>query len=463
MPALSETNAATDRASAWAEYVPNNSAPWNLQRVVHLYRRAAFAAPWAELQRDLADGPQVAVDRLLHGRTQEDASDEFETMSRTIGDAAMASGNPGRLKAWWLYRMLISPDRLGERLTLMWHNHFATSNRKVQDLVLMREQNEILRNASRAPFAELLSAVVKHPAMLVWLDADSNRKGHANENLARELLELFTLGISNYTEDDVKEAARALTGWTIVTGRFGFREARHDDGQKTVLGSHGKLTGDELIEQLVQHPATSRRIAWRICHTFMGQDVVDEQELAELAGGLASHGLDVGWGVETVLRSRLFFSDQNVRTRVVGPAEYIVGALRALELCDPPPSTLLLAEWAARMGQDLFYPPNVGGWTEGNAWLGSRAIIARANFASALAKGQLWYPTREPDFEALLQRHGGDAYLDGATNWLATLLWGEAPTPVVEKIIAHAKASNTATPLSTVVAHLMARPEHQLA
>ena len=130
-------------------------------------------------------------------------------MARIIGDAACASNDADRLKAWWLYRMLLSPDPLGERLTLLWHNHFATSNRKVQDLVFMREQNELLRKHALAPFGELLAAVVKHPAMLVWLDADSNRAGHPNENLARELMELFTLGIGHYTEADVQAAARA--------------------------------------------------------------------------------------------------------------------------------------------------------------------------------------------------------------------------------------------------------------
>ena len=240
-----------DSNSPWAPYKPSGTTPWDLGRVVHLHRRAAFAAPWGDLQRDLADGPQAAVDRLLKGRAPEDTSEDFEKMARTIGDAAMASGSPGRLKAWWLYRMLMSPEPLGERLTLMWHNHFATSNRKVKDLVRMREQNERFRKHARAPFGELLDAVVKHPAMLVWLDADSNRKGHPNENLAREMMELFTLGVGNYTEDDVKEAARALTGWTVVGGQLGFREARHDDGEMTVLGKRRKLTGDDLIVAIV--------------------------------------------------------------------------------------------------------------------------------------------------------------------------------------------------------------------
>ena len=463
MPSLPEINVAAGSASTWTKYVPNKATPWNIQRVVHLHRRAAFAASWSELQRDLNDGPQVAVDRLLRGRPEDEGPDGFEVMARTIGDAASASGSPGRLKAWWFYRMLISPDPLGERLTLMWHNHFATSNRKVQDLVRMREQNELLRKHARAPFGELLDAVVKHPAMLVWLDADSNRKGHPNENLGRELMELFTLGIGNYSEEDVKEAARALTGWTIVGGQFGFRKARHDDSEKMVLGERGRISGDDLVSMLVEHPATARRLAWRICHTFMGEGVVDDQALSELADGLVPHRLDIGRAVETVLRSQLFFSEKNLRTRVVGPAEYIVGALRALELCDRPPSTLLLAEWAARMGQDLFYPPNVGGWNEGRAWLGSRTIIARANFGSALVEGRLWHPTREPELEELLRRHSADGSLKEGTTWLATLFWGEALTSVVDEVVEAVKATETDRPLSRAAMQLMARPEHQLA
>jgi hypothetical protein len=447
----------------WQTYEPTEAEPWNLQRVVHLHRRAGFGAPWDVLQRDLVEGPQAAVDRLLEGQSRANQDGDFETMARTIGDAAMASGSPGRLKAWWFYRMLLSPDPLGERLTLMWHNHFATSNRKVQDLVLMREQNELFRKHARSPFPGLLAAVVKHPAMLVWLDADSNRKGHPNENLARELMELFTLGVGNYSEDDVKEAARALTGWTIVGGSFGFREARHDEDAKSLLGTQGQLTGDDLIEILCEQPATAQRLAWRICHTFMGEGVVSEEAFTQLAEGLAAHDLDIGWGVETVLRSDMFFSTENMRTRVSGPVEYLVGSLRSLELCDPPPSTLLLAEWAARMGQDLFYPPNVGGWNEGRAWLGSRTIIARANFAATLAQGQLWHPTLEPDIGRLLKRHCADVEIERGTNWLATLLWGEAPAALVEQVVAQVRSTESPNPLPAVVALLLARPEHQMA
>jgi uncharacterized protein (DUF1800 family) len=466
-----------DSQSAWALYEPTDADPWNLARAVHLHRRAAFGAPWARLQQDLADGPQKAIERLLRvtppaasstdpeaaaGQTPNFENTPFELTARSIGDAATASGNPERLKAWWLYRMLVSPDPLAERLTLMWHNHFATSNRKVRNLVLMREQNDRLRAGARSPFGELLVSVVKHPAMLVWLDAPSNRRGHPNENLARETMELFTLGIGNYTEDDVRKAARALTGWSISADRFEMNEKEHDDGEKTVLGERGTLTGDDFLRIVLQHPATPRRVAWRLCQTFFGEGVVDDAALAELAEGLRAHELNIGWAVETILRSKLFFAPANLRSRVAGPVQWVVGTLRALELTDPPASTLLLAEWVARMGEDLFYPPNVGGWSEGRSWLSSRSIVARANFADALITGQLWSPSNLPPLEELPGRHVKGVELEGAVAWLAGLLWGEAPAPVVGEIVAAAKSAAHPRPISTAVLQLLSRSESQL-
>jgi uncharacterized protein (DUF1800 family) len=384
-------------------------------------------------------------------------------MARTIGDAAVASGNPNRLKAWWLYRMLFSPDSLGERLALMWHNHFATSNRKVQDLALMREQNDLLRQHARAPFGELLQAVVKHPAMLVWLDADANRKGHPNENLARELLELFTLGVGNYTEDDVQAAARALTGWAVVGGRFGFREARHDESDKVFLTRSGQLNGDQLLEQLLDHEATAERIAGRICGLFFGESTIGEHERHALADGLRQNNLNIGRAVETVLRSQLFFSDANLRSRVAGPAEWLVGAVTALELTTPPPSTLLLAEWTTRIGQDLFYPPNVGGWNEGRAWLGSQSVLARANFAAALVEGRIWHPPQQCDFWQLVQRYRPTKELAEAVTWFAELFWGDALQQGVSALTSAVKNEPEDRRLLSAVALLLARPESHLA
>src|SRR5580700_2123943 len=210
-----------DPDNAWVSYTPSGQMPWDLRRVVHLHRRAGFAATWSELQRDLKDGPKASIDRLLAGNSRSlGVPKDFAATSAMLLDRAAEDGDVNRLRAWWIYRMLFGPDPLGERLTLLWHNHFATANGKVQDPAFMWRQNEMLRRHCRGPFAELLNASVREPALLVYLDAPANRAGHPNENLAREMMELFTLGVGNYSEADVKEGARALTGWTIEDGQF---------------------------------------------------------------------------------------------------------------------------------------------------------------------------------------------------------------------------------------------------
>jgi hypothetical protein len=388
-------------------------------------RRAGFAATWNEIQRDLKDGPGPSTARVLTGKAATDGvPGDFQTTSDLLGESAATSGDPARLKAWWVYRMLYGPDPLTERLALMWHNHFATSNEKVENLVAMRRQNQLFRTLGRGPFGNLLSAVVHDPALLVWLDAPSNRKGHPNENLARELMELFTLGIGHYGESDVKEAARALTGWDVDDDQFADVPARHDDGAKTILGRKGPWKGDDLVRMVLEHPATAWRLAWRICELFLGEKALKAADIDALASVLRKHNLEVGRGVETVLRSRLFFSDENIGNRVSGPVEFVVAAARSLELFDPPLSTLLLAEWCARLGQDLFYPPNVGGWPGGRSWLTTRAVIGRANYATALLEGQR--VGRPPaDVLALARRHGETDVVALATR----LLMGADPRP----------------------------------
>lgn len=449
-------------SSFWEPYRPSDELPWNPRRVVHLHRRAGFGANWTELRRDLEEGPGPAIDRLLAGPSSESVNEPFETIANAIGEAATASGNADRLKAWWLFRMLLSPDPLGERLTLMWHNHFATSNRKVRDLVFMRQQNERLRQYARGPFADLLTAVVKHPAMLLWLDAESNRKGRSNENLAREVMELFTLGVGNYQEADIKEAARALTGWTISERHFEFQPARHDDGEKQIFGKRGAWNGDDLLKMLVEHPMAANRLAWRLANTFFGEGVVDESAMDELADGLRANHLDIGWAVRTILKSQLFFSTANLGSHVSSPVDFVVGTAHVLEFRQEPPSSLLLAEWTSRMGQDLFYPPNVGGWHEGRAWLSSRTIVARANYASAIANGELWNPARSGPIERLLQRHGVKPDVESATTWLAQLLWGCSPATPIQETIQAASATTTDQQIATAFTLLLARPESQL-
>jgi uncharacterized protein (DUF1800 family) len=428
---MSSPKTAWDRKGLWAPYEPGEEARWDLRRVVHLHRRAGFAATWGELQRDLKDGPAKSVDRLLNGQAGDRVPDNFESVAQTL---AAHSEDPLRLKAWWAYRMYAGPDPLGERLTLLWHNHFATSNDKINDTAVMRRQNEIFRQYARGPFADLLKALVHDPALLMWLDASVNRKGQPNENLGRELMELFTLGIGHYTETDVKEAARALTGWKVDTeGAFRAWAPNHDDGDKTILGHKGRWDGDDLVKILVEHPATSRRLSVRLCEWLMGESGVETEAIDALAAGLRQHDLNVGWGVEAVIRSQAFFAEANLGNRVLGPVEFVVSIPRALECFDPPPSSVLLAEWSALLGQDLFYPPNVGGWPGGRAWLTTQGIVGRANFAVALVEGRLGREGKPMDAIALAQRHGRGRDLDDMLAFTTEILTGSPPNAAWQK------------------------------
>jgi uncharacterized protein (DUF1800 family) len=453
-------------ADPWAAYVPDKDAPWDLRRVVHLHRRAGFAATWDELQRDLKDGPAASIDRVLAGTARaRGVPENFEQTAEALA-AAVSYYNAERLQAWWVYRMVFGPDPLTERLTLLWHNHFATSAAKVKDLAVMRRQNELFRKHARAPFADLLTAVVHDPALLLWLDAEANRKEHPNENLARELMELFTLGVGYYTEKDVKEAARALTGWTVRGGKFAEDAGRHDGGTKTILGRTGAWTGDDLVRLLLDQPAAAERLAWRLGTLFLGEGAVDAAGLRALAACLREHHLDVGWAVATVLRSRAFFAEPNLGARVLGPVEYVVGAARALEMFDPPPGTLLLADWSGRLGQDLFYPPNVGGWPGGRAWISTQTMIGRANFAAALVEGKLFRRQEPFDALGLARRHGRGDDLADTLTFYAELLRGEPPSPAWrERLLGSLGPSSSATPETArrAVALILASPETQLA
>ncbi len=447
----------------WTPYEPSATAPWDLRRVVHLHRRAGFAATWNELQRDRKDGPGPSIARLLKGQARgEVAPPDFTSTADTL--VASAGGDLGRLKAWWVYRMLFGPDPLGERLTLMWHNHFATSAAKVG--VTVRRQNEILRAFARAPFGQLLPNVLHDPALLLWLDAQTNRKGQPNENLARELMELFTLGIGHYTEADVKEAARALTGWTVVKDRFQEDATQHDTGEKTILGRKGAWKGDDLLRILLEHPATAERLAARLGEMFFGERAIDAGHVQALAAGLRERDLDIGWAVETVLRSELFFAEANLGTRILAPVEYVVGAARALELFDPSPSTLILAEFSANLGQDLFHPPNVGGWPGGRSWLGTRSAIGRYNYAVALLEGDSVGLPGAVDALGLTRRHGHGDNLESIVTFFAELLLGTMPGRAWrERLLAAVGPKATAEPATArrIAALVLACPEAQLA
>lgn len=334
----------------WRRWKPTAEQPWNTRRVVHLHRRAGFGATWEQIQRDIREGPDAAIDRVVAG-LEDDA--RMDALTANLGDAAVGSNRPERLKAWWMLRIIKTPFPLREKLTLMWHNHFATSNEKVRSLAAMKRQNERLHQNAAGRFDDLLTAIAKDPAMLIWLDAASNKKGRPNENLSREIMELFSLGIGNYTELDVREAARALTGWGIDReGEFHFNQHDHDHGTKTILGQTGRWNGDDLLRILIEQPATSDRIAWRLSGTLMGEGVVTTEMRNSLSATLRKHNLHIGKAVEMMIRSEAFFADENVGSQISSPVEFVASAVRSLDYIRP--STVRLAGWAKELGQDLF-------------------------------------------------------------------------------------------------------------
>lgn len=371
-----------DPTWAWSVFEPDAAAQWDLGRAAHLYRRAGFAANWNELQEAVAAGCRATVERLLAGNS---ANDGFYEQARRSVESLLATGNPAQVAAWWLNVMLQTPHPLLEKLTLFWHGHFATSAAKVTDARMMYAQNDILRRHALGHFGDLLAEVSKDPAMLVWLDSTTNHKAHPNENFAREVMELFCLGLGNYSEHDIKEAARAFTGWELRRGEFRFNAAQHDEGEKTVLGQTGRFTGDDVLRILLAQPATGRFLVRKFFRYLVSETADPPPALVEpLADGLRQRSYDIRWLVSTILSSRLFYSPHALRQRVKSPVELAVGLLRSLE---GSVNCYALSDDLRDLGQGVLFPPNVKGWDGGTAWINSSSLVGRANLVWGLLNG----------------------------------------------------------------------------
>lgn len=371
-----------DLAWAWAAYQPDGKNPWNRELAAHLYRRTAFAATWAQLEEAVAAGCQATVDRLIAGGPETESF--YADAARSV-ESLLGSNNPQHLSAWWLYVMLHTPHPLRERMTLFWHGHFATSAAKVTDVKMIFAQNVLLRKYALGCFASMLDEASKDPAMLVWLDSTTNHKAHPNENFAREVMELFCLGIGNYSEHDIKEAARAFTGWELRHDQFRFNRYQHDAGQKTLLGQTGAWTGDDVLRILLGQPAAGRFFVRKLFRYFVSETAEPPAGLLEpLATGLREHDYDMNWLVRTMLSSNLFYSRYAIRQRVKGPVEMAIGLLRSLEA---PVNTYALHEDLQKLGQGVFFPPNVKGWDGATAWINSSTLVGRANLVWAIVSG----------------------------------------------------------------------------
>lgn len=381
--------------------LPALARPLGFDDARHLLNRTGFAANTPEISEFAQLTREAAVARLLSWTNRAPATPApdwaqapYEPPPRPalMSDAERKEYqrrliSEGRdLKAWWMAEMLTTTSPLTEKMVLFWHNHFTSSLRKVRMPQLMYRQHMTLRRHALGNFRELLQAVARDPAMLIYLDAAASRKEQPNENFARELMELFTLGEGRYSEQDVKEAARAFTGWSLDrdTGEFLFRRALHDDGMKTVLGVSGAHDGAAVLGILLARPETAEFIVAKLWREFVAAEP-DMGEVRRIAGVFRSSGYDIRTALRELLVSDAFYAPRNRGNLVKSPVDVVVGTLRQFRMAvaDPLPYALTVG----RLGQDLFTPPNVKGWPGGDSWINATTLLSRRQFLENVFRG----------------------------------------------------------------------------
>ena len=381
--------------------LPAGAVPFEEAR--HLLARTGFgiarAAEVAALQQlDY----EAAVDRVLGGvRTQPATSpppwiDELPPTSKEMkamtaaqrvefNKATRTRWQP--LKQWWAGEMLATPSPLTEHLVVFWHNHFVSEVKKVKWAGYMYGQNALFRHHALGNFATLLRGMAKGPAMLIYLDGRTNRKGRPNENFAREIMELFTLGEGRgYSEDDIVEAARAFTGWSInpAKGTFVFDPKRHDDGTKSFLGRQGRFSGDDVIDILLEEPRVAEFITEKLWREFVSA-VPDPDQVRRLAAAFRGSGYEIRPLMKGLLTTPQFRAADNPGTMIKSPVDLVVGTLRVLG--NPGLEPRNVTSFQRRLGQDLFQPPNVKGWPGGEAWVTTNTLPLRHQFLNRVARG----------------------------------------------------------------------------
>lgn len=408
---------------------PLPASEWSYDHAAHLLERAGFGGTPEEIARFAAMTPEAAVDLIVNYEQIADTLPPFEhsgiwdeamladvdlhlrfddvmakaaEVGEVYGEVVREEG-PRKLQditdalyykylssnrewqrvaQWWAERMLTSPRPLEEKMTLFWHGHFATEELKNDDYRLMLQQNMTLRQLATSDMSSLLIAMSKDPAMLLYLDNRLNVKGHANENYAREILELFSLGIGNYTENDIKEAARAFTGWRNQGLTFIDDRAQHDEGMKTVFGQTGNWDGEDVVDLILQQEAAGEFIAGKIYRFFVREEI-SEQMLDELAARLRDDNYALKPFLRALFLSQDFYSEPSLGTQIKSPIQFLVSTYRKLGL-ERIPGTPYFPAATNLLGQALGNPPNVKGWDGGRAWLNPSTILLRNNLIGHL-------------------------------------------------------------------------------
>jgi Protein of unknown function (DUF1800) len=410
-------------SSQWqSDLTPISASDWNYDLAAHLLERAGFGGTPEEIQVLARLAPAEAVRQLVHFQNIENKLPPFEhsgihdpglepfpesrpavtKLAKEKGEALGIKVKPGgdrplqpivnkffywlrasvletqRVSYWWANRMVATHHPLEEKMALFWHGHFAVNEAKVRDYRKMLGQLELFYKHGAGNFRDLMIAEAKDPAMLSFLDAGVNVKGAPNENFAREIMELFTMGVGNYSERDIREAARAFTGWNYVDLKFVVNKDQHDDGQKTFLGKTGNFDGVDIIDIILQQPVTARFIAGKVYRYFVRQELSPELQV-KLGNVLRNANYNMSPLLETIFLSRDFYSPPSVGTQIKSPVQLAISTFRKLGLNEAPgvPDFNVAT---ATLGQRLFSPPTVAGWSEGRSWITPGLLLERGNF-----------------------------------------------------------------------------------
>ena len=374
----------------------------NIALMAHLMRRAGFGSSRDELERCVEQGYEATVEELLDTSNPHNMPDDiirrYHAEQSELRDLAGSA-------AYWMYRMISTESPLEEKMALFWHGLFATGYTKLNQARSQLNQVDMFRRNGLGAFDELLVEISRDPAMLVWLDNQDNHGDAINENYGRELLELFSMGIGNYTEDDIKECARAFTGWTLgnaeymsvraykdsiwpysrIAWHFDYREEDHDDGEKTFLGETGNFDGGDIINIIAKQDATADFICTRLFQFFAADEVSEQGQ--RCIDAMKETYFESGYQVKNVLRtlfnSEYFKSNESRFARVKGPVEMVVGAIRTAGSHQTPELGIeRVSNNMLYMGQGLLQPPTVEGWHEGTEWIDSGSLVERVNFAA---------------------------------------------------------------------------------